>query len=523
MTGRNTRTAASALGLSLALALAAAAQAQAPPKPLSAGLADYLDMPITGDPAAKDGRSQLARVNYLVEEPGMGRAFVTDQAGPLYILDKQAKRVTPYIDFKALFPRFTADNRFATGLIGVALDPDYRRNGKFYTVHTEDTTVAAPPEPRSGVAGVDVSAYGTTPAAPAPAGSGPNNREGVILEWTDRDVRDAAFQGSVRELLRIQTLTGVHTLSDLSFNPAARPGDPDWRMLFIGMGDGGMGEQNDVRRLAPQRLDYLGGKISRIMPDLGERARAAQVSENGKYRIPNDNPFAATPGARKEIWTYGLRNPHRMAWDVTGPGRSTMVLFVIGSNSGAPRYETIDIVRRGGMNFAYPLREGPGIKPASAVYGPALQDNTLPLRVSDTLLLKRVPVQDSALAYQTTVEGNAIAGGFVYRGRKWPQLRGAVVFADVTSGRLFYARMADLVAATDSDIKTMAPYTEIKTDLRSLVAERVRARSPATKPLDAPGRPGEMRIDVRLATDSDGEIYVLTKTDGMVRRLTSLD
>jgi hypothetical protein len=83
--------------------------------------------------------------------------------------------------------------------------------------------------------------------------------------------------------------------------------------------------------------------------------------------------------------------------------------------------------------------------------------------------------------------------------------------------------MADLVAATDGDIKTMAPYTEIKTDLRRLVAERVRARSPATKPLDAPGRPGEMRIDVRLATDSDGEIYVLTKTDGMVRRLTSLD
>ena len=62
----------------------------------------------------------------------------------------------------------------------------------------------------------------------------------------------------------------------------------------------------------PQRLDTLVGKILRIIPDLAEHHSTSVVSENGRYRIPNDNPFVSTPGARKEIWAYGFRNPHRL-------------------------------------------------------------------------------------------------------------------------------------------------------------------------------------------------------------------
>ena len=205
------------------------------------------------------------------------------------------------------------------------------------------------------------------------------------------------------------------------------------------------------------------------MPDLREHVSTSQVSENGQYRIPNDNPFVSTPGARKEIFAYGMRNPHRMAWDVgAGPGsQATLLAFVIGSNMGSPvRYETINIVRRG-ANYGYPLREGPEFKPESPIYGPLSADNTLPVRISDTVVLdQRIPMQDSALAYKTGVEGLAIANGFVYRGKRWPQLQGAVVFGDITSGRLFYARMADLIAATDGNPTTLAAYSEITTTLR---------------------------------------------------------
>jgi hypothetical protein len=121
-------------------------------------------------------------------------------------------------------------------------------------------------------------------------------------------------------------------LGEMTFNPAARPGDPDWGVMYLGAGDSQSGEQRDSRRLNPQRLDTLVGKILRIIPDLREHTNTSIVSENGRYRIPNDNPFATLEGARKEIWAYGLRNPHRLAWDVdpARPRAATLLAFNIG-------------------------------------------------------------------------------------------------------------------------------------------------------------------------------------------------
>jgi glucose/arabinose dehydrogenase len=48
------------------------------------------------------------------------------------------------------------------------------------------------------------------------------------------------------------------------------------------------------------------------VPDLRAHAATSTVCENGRYRIPNDNPFVSVDGARKEIWAAGLRNPHRL-------------------------------------------------------------------------------------------------------------------------------------------------------------------------------------------------------------------
>ncbi len=108
-------------------------------------------MPITGELDGQNTRGLLARVNFLRDEPGGRRFFVNDLNGPLYILDKQKKTFTTYLDLNGaagrpgLFAKFTFERNFATGLINFEFDPDYPRNGVFYTLHMEDAALAATP------------------------------------------------------------------------------------------------------------------------------------------------------------------------------------------------------------------------------------------------------------------------------------------------------------------------------------------------------------------------------------------
>jgi hypothetical protein len=87
-----------ALMLGVALARLFAAQ---PTQPLALELQDYAALPITADNTNTNTRAQLARVNYLRDEPGGRRFFVNDLNGRLYILDKQTKQFTTYLDSTA--------------------------------------------------------------------------------------------------------------------------------------------------------------------------------------------------------------------------------------------------------------------------------------------------------------------------------------------------------------------------------------------------------------------------------------
>ena len=151
--------------LCVALTMARPVAAQSTPR-LALEFQDYASLPITADNTNDNTRAQLARVNYLRDEPGGRRFFVNDLNGPLYILDKRTKAVTTYLDFNGaggrpgLFPKFTFERNFATGLTNFLFDPDYARNGVFYTLHMEDPAVDAPAVPKSGVvAGLDLTGY----------------------------------------------------------------------------------------------------------------------------------------------------------------------------------------------------------------------------------------------------------------------------------------------------------------------------------------------------------------------------
>jgi mono/diheme cytochrome c family protein len=510
--------------LALALAVAHTITAQPAESRLALELADYAQMPITGELDGQNTRGQLARVNFLRDEPGGRRFFVNDLNGPLYILDKRTKTFTTYLDFNGtggrpgLFPKFTFERNLAIGLTAFLFDPDYARNGVFYTIHMEDPATSADTAPRTGVvAGLDLSGYTPTPPIPTPTVGGRIDREAVLIEWTDRDTRNATFEGTARELIRLQQPLAIHPMGEMTFNPVARRGDPDWRVMYIGSGDAGTGEQRDSRRLNPQRLDTLVGKILRIVPDLREHTTTSTISDNGRYRIPKDNPFAALEGARKEIWAYGLRNPHRMIWDIAPARSSAPVLFAF--NIGLAAWETAVIVRKG-ANYGYSQREGTQMMSSDGMSA-IPQDDTIPIQISDTVVRGTVTPQYPVIQYPHMAEngGDAIAGGFIYRG-KIPALRTKLVFGDITTGRIWYAERADVLAADDGKPATVARIHEMDAGLRRLVEETYRARGGRGEGLPgAAAVSGRGRVDLRFAVDNDGELYILTKSDGMIRKV----
>jgi hypothetical protein len=525
----------------LAVALPAFRAAGGSPQ-VTLAIKDFVAMPMTG---LVDGKGQtdgmLARVNSLREEPGGAhRLFVNDLNGPLYILDKASRTFATYLDFNGrdghtgLFHKLAFETGFAGGFISFQFDPDYARNGKFYTVHMEDPALAGSNLPDNAhVPGLNVSGYATTPPIPTP---GPIQREGVLIEWTDSKPSNATFDGTARELMRVQLNTRIHPLADLAFNPAARRGDAEWRVLYIGCGDGGSGESRLGIRMNPQRLDTLVGKILRIIPDPGEHQATSTASENGRYRIPNDNPFVSTAGARKEIWAVGVRNPHRLHWavDPANAGNNRLIANSIGLHT----WETVNIIHKG-ANYGYSLREGNETLQADNTTAALPDEDRIPVRISDTVTNGTVMPAYPVIQYpHLPGGGDAIGSGFVYRGKALPALRGKYVFTDISTGRIWYADYADMLAADQGGPKTMAATHAIKIlwddpgdvpDAGKRVFDTMFPIAKAAyharggKAPELPGRglvSGDGRADVHVAVDGAGELYFFSKTDGIIRAVT---
>jgi hypothetical protein len=490
-------------------------------------VSDYVTMPMTG---AVDGKGQvmslLARVNFMREEPGAAartRFFVNDLNGPLYVVDKKTLKFTTYLDFNGrdgkpgLFKRLPTDAGFANGFISFAFDPDYARNGKFYTIHLEDPGAPGSPLPDStNFPGLKLAGYEATPAVIPP---GETVREAVLIEWSDTNTSNTTFEGTARELLRVRHNTRIHPMGDLIFNPNARPGDPDWRVLYIACGDGGSGESRLEMRNNPQRLDTLVGKILRIIPDVNDKRGA--LSENGRYRIPSDNPFVSKPGARGEIWAYGLRNPARLAWD-----EDHLIADVIGLYT----WETVVIIHKG-ANYGYSMREGNQKLETTNRTSDLPADDRIPVRINATetegLIMPTYPVIQYA---HVKGGGDAVSSGYVYRGKKLPALRGKYLFGDISTGNLWWVDAKEMLAADDGDPKTMAEMHPIKIRWNN---EVYGSMAPITMSAyharggKAPGLPGTAKVaedgrsDIHLWMDSDGDLYILSKSDGMIRKITA--
>src|ERR1700746_3383640 len=315
-------------------------------------LEDYANPPLSNathsgaNTAAIDYKLQLGRITSMRAEPDNAplaakRIFVNDQSSTLYILDTGTKKFTPYLKFTDVSPKFASDKGNATGIVSITFDPAYTKNGKFYTVHTENPDLPGSATPvNTQLASLNLTGYATTDRVNPP--QGPVHLESVLVEWTDTNIRNATFEGTAREILRVG-YDRNHPMDDTIFDPLAKPGNADYGNLYIGGGDGAQGETPGPSHIIPQQLNSLLGKILRITPDINLRPKD-MLSPNGRYRIPSTgpdpNPFISIKNARPEVFAYGLRNPHRLSWD---PETNTLIAPDIGNHL----WEEINIIVKG--------------------------------------------------------------------------------------------------------------------------------------------------------------------------------
>jgi hypothetical protein len=131
--------------------------------------------------------------------------------------------------------------------------------------------------------------------------------------------------------------------------------------------------------------------------------------------------------------------------------------------------------------------------------------------------------------------GDAIGSGFLYQGKAVPALRGKYIFTDITTGHIWYADYGEMLAADDGDPGTLAQMHEVKIawddskdapdagkrsyDTMFPIAEAAYHVRGGKAP-HLPGLAlvsGDGRSDAQLARDAAGELYIVTKTDGMIR------
>lgn len=219
--------------------------------------------------------------------------------------------------------------------------------------------------------------------------------DSVIARYRVRsDDPDRADPSSETVILTQRQPFANHNGGQLAFGPDG--------FLYIGFGDGG--SAGDPQNNAQNRRTWL-GKMLRVDPEAGLAG----------YRVPVDNPFASGGEALPEIWALGLRNPWRFSFD-----RETGDLWI--ADVGQNRLEEINFQpasSRGGENYGWNVMEGSQCFLAGCQPGPDLV----------------MPVHEYGRS-----EGISVTGGFVYRGARYPELRGLYIYGDYGSGRIWRLR-----------------------------------------------------------------------------------
>ena len=174
-------------------------------------------------------------------------------------------------------------------------------------------------------------------------------------------------------------------------------------MMYVGSGDGTSDSDEDRKG---QDLTSLRSKILRIDADHPDE----ETPNDGRhYSVPKDNPIfdkgspiATVKGARPETYAYGLRQPWRIVIDKT-TGR----IWV--GNQGQDLWEQIYLIVEGTHKFNDDQKAGP------------------------------TPIS-KPVAEHSHAEARAMTGGLIYNGSTLPELKGAYIYADYSTGRIWGIR-----------------------------------------------------------------------------------
>ena len=344
--------------------------------------------------------SGLSSALFVTAPPNdFNRLFIVQQGGQIRILNLNTGLINPTA-FLTLSDIVVGGEE---GLLGLAFDPNYATNGKFYV-----NCIAPGGAFNSGITQIRQYQVSSNP-----------------------DIADTT-PANVKIVLAFDQPQTNHNGGWIGFSP--RPNDD--HNLYIATGDGGNGDDQGPGHIEP------GGNAQNNTTLLGKMLRIHVDPTTGTYTIPPNNPYASptpapSPAPMREIWALGLRNPYRDSFD-----RMTGRMFI--GDVGQNTREEIDVQQPtnpgGGENYGWRDREGFIQNPAYPTPSPTPNRGWVN------------PIFD----YPRST-GRTVIGGYVYRGSQFPALQGIYVFGDYLgplggSARVFTLNYDGTTASNFQDI-----------------------------------------------------------------------
>ena len=340
-------------------------------------------------------KTEVAFKNLSFNRP-VSFADPDDGSGLLYVVE-QPGRIYSFPNDKAakektlyldIKPQVNSSGN-EEGLLGLAFHPKYKENGKFFVYYSWRN----------------------------PKGE----RYSVVSSFlrSKTDPLNADPQSEKRIWVSAKDPFENHNGGCILFGPDG--------FLYISLGDSGAA--NDPLKTGQNPKDWW-ASILRIDVD--------HPSEGKAYGIPGDNPKLRDPSKfghwAPEVYCIGLRNVWKFSFDKLD---GTLWAGDVGQNL----WEIVHIIKNGG-NYGWSIKEG------THAFDTRMKPDT------------SGPLSPAIAEYPHTLgldpnrkdTGQSITGGYVYRGKRVPELVGVYVYGDYQSGRIWGLREKDGKATVNGEI-----------------------------------------------------------------------